>query len=164
MKRLLCFIPGVALDRDSGTLEAQHVDRVQLAATASGKRAGLDDQRGMPGNLIPLGCVADVAHVEMAGQKDVGAGGRELPHRHVGPSDQMLAAVPRGEIKGMVGHDDLAAPAARHPAASTRCHLRVVQPSTAAKRRAARCSTDRDHFHVDTPAQSLEMAAKSSCG
>ena len=77
------FVPGVALDRDSGTREAQHVDRIQLAASARGERPGLDDQRGMPGNLIPLRCVAHVAHVEMAGQKEVGAGGRELLHRHV---------------------------------------------------------------------------------
>ena len=68
---------------------------------------GLDHQRGMPGNLIPPGGEADVTDVEMAGQKDVGAGGRELLHRHVGPPVEMFVAVAFWKVEGMMGDDDL---------------------------------------------------------
>jgi hypothetical protein len=37
----------------------------------------------MPGEMVPLGGVTDVAHMEVAGQKQVSATLCELRHRHL---------------------------------------------------------------------------------
>src|SRR5437868_5643426 len=52
--------------------------------------AGLDHQRGMPIEFVPLRGVPDVAHVEMAGEKEIGADSGELFHRHRRASDEIL--------------------------------------------------------------------------
>src|SRR5580765_6288144 len=71
LKRLRRLVPAMSLDADAGHLEPQDVDRVHFAAAAPGERSGLHDQRGVSGGLIPLGGVADVADVEVAGEKEI---------------------------------------------------------------------------------------------
>ena len=78
-----------------------------FAATARGHRPGLHHEGVVPGDLVPLGSTTDVTQMEMAGEKHVGAGGRELLHRHLGSTDQMFFVVAFGQLKGMVRHDDL---------------------------------------------------------
>ena len=106
LERQRRLVPGVALDGNPRPVEPQDVERVHLAAPARRQGAGLDDERRVPRNLVSLGAVADVAHVQVAGEKDVGAGGRQLLHRHVGAADQMLVAVPLRQIERMVRDDD----------------------------------------------------------
>ena len=60
----------------------------------------------MSGDLVPLGGVADVAHVEVARQKQVRADRREPCHRHLRPADQVPLALALRQVEGMVRQND----------------------------------------------------------
>ena len=63
-------------------LDAQHVERVLLAAAARrGRGAGLDHERRVAGDLVARRGVAGLAGVEVAGEQQVDAAAREHVHR-----------------------------------------------------------------------------------
>jgi hypothetical protein len=56
-------------------------------------------------DLITLGCVTDVADVQMSGKKKIGPDFRKLRHRHAGASDQMFDPIPFRKIERMMRDD-----------------------------------------------------------
>ena len=95
---------------------------------------GLHDQGGVPRDLVPLRGLADVAHMEMAGQKQVGADASELLHGHAGSTDQMFLAVARRQLERMVRHDDPHDMRRRgRQALDCALHLVFIQPAAAAR-------------------------------
>src|SRR5688572_23391912 len=65
--------PTVSLDSHFRPAYAQHVEGVQLPAASRRECAGLNDERGMPGDVVAIGRVSDMADVQMPGEKQVGA-------------------------------------------------------------------------------------------
>ena len=70
-------------------------------------RPRLDDQCAVAGNLVAFRRVADVADVQMSGEKQVGANLGELRHRDLRAADEVLGAVGVGQIERVMRDDDL---------------------------------------------------------
>ena len=63
----------MALDLDLRTGQLQDVERIQLAPASRGHGAGLHDQRGVARDAVTIGRVADMADVQVSGEKNIGA-------------------------------------------------------------------------------------------
>src|SRR5213076_1563119 len=75
-------IPSVAVDAHVVGRDRERVEAVGLAAPARrGRRARLDDERGMPGDAIALGRMGRVRGVEVPREEDVRAALGEGLHR-----------------------------------------------------------------------------------
>jgi hypothetical protein len=89
--------------------------------------------------------------MEVAGQKQVGAGASELLHSHPGSTDQMFLAVALRQLEWMVRHDDPHDIRRRGRQARGRSlHLSFIQSAAAAQDdRSCTVQTDHDHFFID---------------
>ena len=156
------------LDLNVRGCQAQHVDGARLASVARRHRARLHDQCGVSGNLIPVGRVADMTDVEMSGKEHVGAGGRQLSHRHVGPADQVAVAVRLRHIERVVrDHDPDRAVRRRGQPRCLARNLCVIEPSAAMEwHRARAVQTHGNHLVIleDRLEVILDVAAKPAVG
>ena len=89
-------------------MDADDVEGIGFAAMPRGScRAGGNDQSAVAGYLITHRRVPGVAHVQMSGEQKIRSAFRQRRHRQVGPAQQIVFVVVRGQIKRMMRDYDL---------------------------------------------------------
>ena len=83
----------------SGRFMRRTLKRVQLAAPARRERARLHHERRVAGDVVAIGCMSDVADMEMTGQKQICADRGKTLHRDRRAADQVLGTHSFGEIE-----------------------------------------------------------------
>ncbi len=104
----------------------------------------------MARDLITLRRPADVADVQMSGEKQIGPDRGQLGHRHLRAPDQLLRVMIIRQIKGMVRDDDLDH-VRRHGAETIGRlpDLSRVQPAAAEAERSGAVQAERRYFRID---------------
>src|SRR5258706_11824923 len=100
-------IPRSMLNRRVWSCEPYDIERIRFAPLPRGQRPGLHYERSMTRNLVALGAATHMAVVQVAGEKQIGADGREFCHGQVSATDQMFGRVALRQIERMMCHHDL---------------------------------------------------------
>src|SRR5215204_6213104 len=105
VERAATGFPAVSLDDHLRPIDAQHVARVQLTTPASGQRAGLNNERRMSLDAVPIGGVPDVTDVQVSRKEKIGPCCRKLLHGHRCAADEVVRSIPLWQIERMMSHD-----------------------------------------------------------
>jgi hypothetical protein len=120
----------------------------------------------MSRNSVSLGCMTDMAHVQMAREKEIRARLGKLRHRHCCASDQMFGGISFREIKWVVSDDHFdEGGRKRTKPRHGRSYLIPVQPSTSTSDQRPRAVEAEDgHLFVDVRRLQIDTDIASVTG